>query len=118
MIKWLNLSPENPNLKNKDTFFSRNVKVEEKKVPLFFGFGASGLRYSQFVIFMIALTQSQTKKMRKCPYLCSEAPNPKNKEEKKVRLLPHPSQAQSSMLRLGWLYYQFPSGRPDLFEIL
>ena len=36
-------------------------------------------------------------------------------------LLPHPSQAQSSMLKLGWLYYQLsppptPPPPPNLFE--
>ena len=79
MTKWLYLSPEARNTKSKGTFFSSTFKVEEKKVPLFFGFGSSGLRYSHFVIFMIALTQSQTKKMREWPYLSPETPNPKNK---------------------------------------
>ena len=48
MTKWLYLSPEAENEKNKGTFFSSTFKVEEKKVPLFFSFSSSGLRYSQF----------------------------------------------------------------------
>ena len=80
MRKWPYLNSGTPNLKNKGTSISSTFKVEEKKVPLFFGFGASGLRYSHFVIFRIALTKRQTKKMRKWPYLRPEAPNPKNKD--------------------------------------
>ena len=36
MTKWPYLSPEVPNPKNKGTFFSSTLKVEESKVPLFF----------------------------------------------------------------------------------
>ena len=65
--------------KNKGTFFSSKLKVEEKKVPLFFWLEAPGLRYGNFIIFMITKTQSRTKKMRKWPYLSPGASNPKNK---------------------------------------
>ena len=52
MRKWPYLSPGASNPKNKGTFFSSTFKVEEKKVPLFFGFGTSGLRYGSFLIFL------------------------------------------------------------------
>merc|ERR1711984_20703 len=68
-----------PNPKNKGTLLSSTFKVEEKKVPLFFGFGTSGLRYGHFVIFMKAMIWSQIKKKRKGPYLSPEVPNSKNK---------------------------------------
>ena len=48
MGKWPYLSPEVTNLKNKGTLFSSTLKVKEKKVPLFFRLGASGLRYGHF----------------------------------------------------------------------
>jgi len=51
--KWPYLTPETRNLKNKSTFFSSSLKVEENKVLLFFGFGASGLRYGHFLIFLV-----------------------------------------------------------------
>ena len=51
--KCLYLRTESTNTKNKGTFFSSTLKVEEKKVPLVFGFLASGLRYGHFVIFKI-----------------------------------------------------------------
>ena len=79
MRKWSYLSQETTNQKNKVTLFSSTLKVEEKKVSLFFGFVASGQRYGHFVILMIESTQSQTKKMRKWSYLSSEATNQKNK---------------------------------------
>ena len=44
---------------NKGTLFSLTLKVEEKKLRLFFGFGTSGLRYGHFVTFMVARTWSQ-----------------------------------------------------------
>merc|ERR1711888_143428 len=84
------------NPKNKGSLLSSTFKVEEKKVPLFFGFGTSGLRYGHFVIFMKAMIWSQIKKKRKGPYICPGASNLKNKgtllsstfkvEEKKVPL--------------------------------
>ena len=46
------LSPGASNPKNKGTFFSSTLKVEEKKVPLFFGLEAPGLRYGHFLIFI------------------------------------------------------------------
>ena len=64
MRKWPYLSPEATNLKNKGTLFSSTLKVEEKKVSLFFGFVASGQRYGHFVILMIVKTWSQTKKIK------------------------------------------------------
>merc|ERR1712030_260927 len=67
----------NPN--NKGTLLSSTFKVEEKKVPLFFGFGTSGLRYGHFVIFMKAMIWSQIKKKRKGPYISPGASNLKNK---------------------------------------
>ena len=70
---WLYFSPEAPNLKNEGAFLSSTLKFEEKKVPLFFRFKASGLRYSHFVILMIASTWRQTKKIRKRQYLNPEA---------------------------------------------
>ena len=51
--KWSYLSQEATNAKNKSTFFSSTFKVEEKKVPLFFGLEAPGLRYDNFVIFAV-----------------------------------------------------------------
>ena len=96
MTEWPHFSPEVLKSKNKGTFFSSTLKVEEKKVSLFFGLEAPGLRYGNFLIFMITKTQSRTKKMRKWPYLSPGASNPKNKgtffsskfkvEEKKVPL--------------------------------
>merc|ERR1712215_218291 len=50
MTKWPYLSPEVPNPKNKGTFFSSTLKVEESKVPLFFELEAPGLRYGHLVI--------------------------------------------------------------------
>ena len=58
--KWPYISSEASNLKNKGTLFSSTLKVEEKKVPLFFGFMAYGLRYRHFVILMIASSRSKT----------------------------------------------------------
>ena len=80
MIKWPYLRPGAPNPKNKDTLYSSNFKVEEKKVTLFFGFGTSGLRYGHSRIFMKVTTWSQIKKMRKWPYLSPGASNPKNND--------------------------------------
>ena len=67
------LSPGASNPKNKGTFFSSKFKVEEKKVPLFFGLEAPGLRYGLFLIFMITKTQCRTKKMKMLghPFLMS-----------------------------------------------
>ena len=79
MTKWLYLSPEAPNPKNKGTFFSLTLKVGENKVSLFFGFGASGLRYGHFLIFLVCLLVKAILKMTKWLYLSPEAPNPKNK---------------------------------------
>ena len=55
MRKWPHLSPGASNLKTKGTLFPPTLKVEEKKVPLFFGLEAPGLRYGHFLIFMIWL---------------------------------------------------------------
>ena len=65
MTKSLYLHQMKSNPKNKGTLFSSTFKVEEKNVPLLFGFLASGMRYSHFVILIIASTWSQTNKMRK-----------------------------------------------------
>ena len=73
MRKWPYLSPGASNPKNKDTFFSSTLNFEEKKVPLFFGLEAPGLRYGLFLIFMITKTQCRTKKMKMLghPFLMS-----------------------------------------------
>ena len=73
--KWPNLLSKAKNPKNKGTFFSSVLKVEEKKVTFFV---ASGLRYRHFLIFgqngpVLAST------MTKWPYLSPEAKNPKDK---------------------------------------
>ena len=59
-------------------FFNLKCWRKEKKVPLFFGFVASGLRYYHFVILLISSIWSQTKKMRKWQYLSPDATNLKN----------------------------------------
>ena len=56
MRKWPYLSPDAPNPKNKDTFFSATLKVEENKVPLLFGLEAPWKRYGHFLILMKATT--------------------------------------------------------------
>ena len=56
-LKYEKMAISQPRVKKtKGTFFSSTLKVEEKKVPLFFGFRTSGLRYGIFVIFLIAKT--------------------------------------------------------------
>ena len=56
MRKWPYLIPWASNQKTKGTFFSPTLKVEEKKVPLFFLFEAQGRRYGHFlIIFEIPL---------------------------------------------------------------
>ena len=47
------LSPGASNPKNKGTFISSTLNFEEKKVPLFFGLEAPGLRYGHFLIFLV-----------------------------------------------------------------
>ena len=100
MRKWPYLSPEAPNLKNKGTKFSSTFKFREKKVPLFFRFGpsglrcshfltfkvplffrfgASGLRYGHFLIFLVWFQVDEIIQMRKWLYLRPETPNLKNK---------------------------------------
>merc|ERR1712030_148240 len=73
------LSPEVPNSKNKGTFFSSTLKVEESKVPLFYGLEAPGQIYGPFLFFLIWLQIIAFLKMTKWPYLSPEVPNPKNK---------------------------------------
>ena len=79
MTKWPYLSPEVPNPKNKGTFLSSTLKVEESKVPLFFGLEAPGQIYGPFLFFLIWLQIIAFIKMTKWPYLSPEVPNPKNK---------------------------------------
>ena len=52
MTKGPYLSPEVPNPENKGTFFSSTLKIEEKKIPLFFVLENPGLRYGHFFIFL------------------------------------------------------------------
>ena len=70
---WLYFSPEATNPKNKHTFFSSTFKLEGKKVPLIFGFGACWLRYSHVVILIIVSTWSQTKTMKN-GYISAQRP--------------------------------------------
>ena len=79
MTKWPYLSPEVPNPKNKGTFLSSTLKVEESKVPLFFGLEAPGQIYGPFLFFLIWLQIIAFIKMTKWPYFSPEVPNPKNK---------------------------------------
>ena len=79
MTKWPYLSPEVPNPKNKGTFLSSTLKVEESKVPLFFGLEAPGQIYGPFLFFLIWLQIIAFIKMTKWPYLSPEVPNPKIK---------------------------------------
>ena len=65
MTKWLYLSPEALNRKNKGTLFSSTFKVEDKKVPLFFRLGAYELRYGHFLIFLVLLQVEAMIKMTK-----------------------------------------------------
>ena len=80
MRKWPYLDPEAPNLKNKGTFFSVTLKVEEKKVPLFFRLEAQGLIYGHFSFFLVLLQVDTIIKMTKWLYLSPEALNLKNKD--------------------------------------
>ena len=48
MKKWSYLSSWATNHKTNDTLLSQTLKVEEKKVSLFFGFMAQGPRYWHF----------------------------------------------------------------------
>ena len=51
MSKGLYLGPWAKNQKNKGTLLAQTLKVEEKKVTLFFYFLAKGPRYCHFLIF-------------------------------------------------------------------
>ena len=75
MTKWLYLSPEAINPKNKGTFCSSTFKVEGKKVPFFFRFVASWLRYGHFLIFLVCLQVEGIINMTKWLYLSSVATN-------------------------------------------
>ena len=79
MTTWLYLSQQAPNPKIKGTLFPSTLKVEEKKVYLFFEFVASGLRYSHILIFLVWLQVDTIIKMTTWLYLSPEATNPKNK---------------------------------------
>ena len=48
--KWPYLSPGALIQKNKGTLLSQTLKVEEKKVPLFFKILAPGPRYGRFLV--------------------------------------------------------------------
>ena len=50
--KWPYLSHLAFNQKSKGTLFSSTLKVEEKKVPLVFGFEAKWPRYGHFLGFL------------------------------------------------------------------
>ena len=52
MTKWQYLSPQAKNLKNKGTFFSPTLKVEERKVPSDFRLEAIWLSYGHFDVFL------------------------------------------------------------------
>ena len=78
---WPYLIPEASNLKNKGTFFSSTLKVEEKKVPLFFGFKASGLIYSHFVIYTKWVGR---KKKSKSSFLGHKSKNEKHQSLKNI----------------------------------
>ena len=63
MRKGLYLSPLAKNQKNKGTLLSQTLKVEEKKVPLFFlffGQGAEILPFSHYFWDILALKRNKT----------------------------------------------------------
>ena len=61
--------------KSEGTFFSSTLKVEEKKVPLFFRFVVSGLRYRHFLIFWVCVQIADINTMTKWQYPSTQATN-------------------------------------------
>ena len=84
------------NQKTKVTLLSQTLKVEEKKVSLFFWFVTQELRYGHFIFWTLVSEVRIIVKGRKCQYLGPWAINKKTKdtllsqtlkvEEKKVSL--------------------------------
>ena len=91
------LGPWAINDKNKDTLLSQTLKVEEKKVHLFFLFEAQEPRYGHFIYWSSGSEVRTIVKGRNCQYLGSWATNHKTNntllsqtlkvEEKKVSLI-------------------------------
>ena len=77
--KWPYLNHMASKRKSESTFFSSTFKVEENKVPSFFRFVASGLRYCHLLIFLVWLQIDDINKMTKWQYLSPQAKNLKNK---------------------------------------
>ena len=77
--KWPYLSLWASNKKTEGTFFSPTLKVEEKKVPSFFWFGAQGLRYGLFLILTTSFRQRPPVQSKKWPYLSPWDTNQKKK---------------------------------------
>ena len=85
--KWPYLNHMASKRKSESTFFSSTFKVEENKVPSFFRFVASGLRYCHLLIFLVWLQIDDINKMTKWQYLSPQAKNKKNKGTLFLQLL-------------------------------
>ena len=73
--KWPYLSHMASKKKSEGTFFSSTFKVEEKKVPLFFRFVVSGMRYRHFLIFWVCVQIADINTMTKWQYPSTQATN-------------------------------------------
>ena len=80
MRKWPYLSSWVMNKKTKVTLLSQTLKVEEKKVSLFFWFVTQELRYGHFIFWTLVSEVRIIVKGRKCQYLGPWAINKKTKD--------------------------------------
>ena len=80
MRKWPYLSSWVMNRKTKVTLLSQTLKVEEKKVSLFFWFVTQELRYGHFIFWTSVSEVRIIVKGRKCQYLGPWAINKKTKD--------------------------------------
>ena len=80
MRKWPYLSSWVMNQKTKVTLLSQTLKVEEKKVSLFFWFVTQELRYGHFIFWTSVSEVRIIVKGRKCQYLGPWAINKKTKD--------------------------------------
>ena len=67
--KWPYLAHFCSKWKNKTTLFSSTLKVEEKKVVLFFHFELKWARYGHFYVSQLLTFKTKISKLRKWPYL-------------------------------------------------
>ena len=80
MRKWSYLSSWATNHKTKDTLLSQTLKVEEKKVSLFFWFVAQEPRYGHFIFWRSGSEVRSIFKGSKGQYLGPWATNKKTKD--------------------------------------